>query len=461
VHLAEHGEVLEQIEATPRNWNNPNEAVRWYTSNGWRADAAGEELFREAPDLPGALATVRARLQRAFLRLLDSVNRGFSETLARSGAMLELPHAGEIIHEGVEQASARNPVAILILDACRYELGRRLAALLNEGEPVNRAEVAAAVAPLPSITALGMAFALTGSSAQLAVKIESGGWVVNAADFSGNLSQAAQRREWLRQRYKLKDRATLSVEEVLSQGAEPLSAKALGRLVFVFGDELDSDGHEGRLKITGSGYHLDRYAKVIRKLRSAGYPQIFVVTDHGFFHWRPDKDEVELKPEGDLLWVSRRAVVGHRLRSHSDLHLHGGATIQELVIPVITISWPRKSQKISAVLKPVERIERMLQKIEVASGSVQQDLSGTVDDSFVSRSVLVKAVDPSTGKALFKSDPAILEPGGNTVVMTLKKVPGAQARFGTELHLQLLDADDDELLESASVRLNVEIDDWN
>jgi hypothetical protein len=488
VHLAEHGEVLEQIEATPRNWNNPNEAVRWYTSNGWRADAAGEELFREAPDLPGALATVRARLQRAFLRLLDSVNRGFSETLARSGAMLELPHAGEIIHEGVEQASARNPVAILILDACRYELGRRLAALLNEGEPVNRAEVAAAVAPLPSITALGMAFALTGSSAQLAVKIESGGWVVNAADFSGNLSQAAQRREWRRQRYKLKDRATLSVEEVLSQGAEPLSAKALGRLVFVFGDELDSDGHEGRLKITGSGYHLDRYAKVIRKLRSAGYPQIFVVTDHGFFHWRPDKDEVELKPEGDLLWVSRRAVVGHRLRSHSDLHLrvtgselecmvprsvnafqaygglgyfHGGATIQELVIPVITISWPRKSQKISAVLKPVERIERMLQKIEVASGSVQQDLSGTVDDSFVSRSVLVKAVDPSTGKALFKSDPAILEPGGNTVVMTLKKVPGAQARFGTELHLQLLDADDDELLESASVRLNVEIDDWN
>jgi hypothetical protein len=142
-------------------------------------------------------------------------------------------------------------------------------------------------------------------------------------------------------------------------------------------------------------------------------------------------------------------------------YFHGGATIQELVIPVITISWPRKSQKISAVLKPVERIERMLQKIEVASGSVQQDLSGTVDDSFVSRSVLVKAVDPSTGKALFKSDPAILEPGGNTVAMTLKKVPGAQARFGTELHLQLLDADDDELLESASVRLNVEIDDWN
>jgi hypothetical protein len=378
-------------------------------------------------------------------------------------------------------------VAVLILDACRYELGCRLAALLNEGEPATRAEVVAAAAPLPSITALGMALALPGSAAQIATRIESGGWVVTAEGFLGNLSQAAPRRDWLRQRHKLKDRAILSVEDVLTQSSDPLTAKALGRLVFVFGDELDSDGHEGRLKITGSGYHLDRYAKVIRKLRSAGYPQIFVVTDHGFFHWRPDKDEVERKPEGDLLWVSRRAVVGYGLRSDSDLHLrvtgsdlecmvprsvnafqtyggmgyfHGGATIQELVIPVIAISWPRRSQKIAAVLKPVERIERMLQKIEVASGSVQQDLGGGVDDSFVSRSVLVKAVDPSTGKTLFKSDPAALEPGG-VIAMTLKKAPGAQAKFGVELQLQLLDADDDELLESASVRLNVEMDDWD
>ena len=279
-----------------------------------------------------------------------------------------------------------------------------------------------------------------------------------------------------------------SVDDVLNQASEPLNAKALGRLVFVFGAELDSDGHDGRLKIAGSGYHLDRYAKVVRKLRSAGYPLILVVTDHGFFHWRTEKDEVQQKPAGELQWVSRRAVVGQGLRSGSDLHLrvtgsdlecmvprnvnayqtygglgyfHGGATLQELVIPVVTIAWPRKSQPIAAVLKPVERIERMLQKIEVAPGSVQQELGGGVDDTHVSRSVLVKAVDPATGKTLFKSKPATLEPGGGTVAMTLEKVPGAHAKFGTELNLQLLDADDDQLLESTSVRLSVEMDDWD
>jgi hypothetical protein len=45
--------------------------------------------------------------------------------------------------------------------------------------------------------------------------------------------------------------------------------------------------------------------------------------------------------------------------------------------------------------------------------------------------------------------------------MTLEKVSGAQAMFGTDLNLQLLDGDDDELLESLTVRLSMEMDDWD
>ena len=103
----------------------------------------------------------------------------------------------------------------------------------------------------------------------------------------------------------------------------------------------------------------------------------------------------------------------------------------------------------------------MLQKIEVSSGSVQQDLVGGVDDTLVSRSVLVKAVDPASGKTLFKSRAASLEPGGAAISLTLDKVPGGQAKFGTDLSLQLLDADDDQLLETRAVRLNLEMDDWD
>jgi hypothetical protein len=311
---------------------------------------------------------------------------------------------------------------------------------------------------------------------------------VKADGFPGNLAVAAQRREWLRHRFKLKDRAVLSVDEVLTPGDEPLSAKSLGRLVFVFGDEVDSDGHEGRLKLTGAGYNLARYAQVIRKLRSAGYPTILITTDHGFFHWKPESDQVDQKPEGERLWNSRRAVVGRALHgglavrlqvSGSDLdcmvprgintfqtyggtgYYHGGATLQEVVIPIVTVSWPRKSKKIGAVLKPVDRIERLQQKIEVGPASVQQSLTGSVDENIVSRSVQVKVIDPKTQKTLFRSGTVVLEPGGGTAALTLKKVDGAEARRGSELLLQLLDADDDELLESLPVRLALDMDEWD
>jgi hypothetical protein len=95
--LARNAEVIQNIANSPRDWKALDEAAHWYTREGWMADAAAEELFREAPDLPGSLITVRTRLQRASLRLLDSINRTFSEVLAQTGNKLRLSFAGEVI----------------------------------------------------------------------------------------------------------------------------------------------------------------------------------------------------------------------------------------------------------------------------------------------------------------------------------------------------------------------------
>ena len=486
--FAGNAAVLQEVAKTATEWHTPAEAVVWYTSEGWRADAAGEELFREMPELPGTLMAVRARLQRAFMRLLESVSASVSEALASKGFDLGLPSAGERLLPAVEGATARSPVAVLVLDAFRFELGRRLANLLNESEPAPRAEVVAARAPLPSMTAIGMAYCLPISSGRLKPKVVSGALAVNTDDFAGNLSISEQRREWLRQSFKIKSQAILSVDQVLSSTTEQLSVKSLGRLVFAFGDEVDSDGHDGRLQLMGNEFNLARYAQAIRKLRSAGYPLILITTDHGFFHWNPEVDQVDTKPEGERLWTSRRACVGRELSgggalktrmSGSDLecviprgintfktyggvgYFHGGATLQELVIPVVTVSWPRKSRKVGAVLKPVDRIERLIQKIEVAPAGVQQDLTGGVDDNLVARAVFAKAVDATTGKTLFKSDAATLEPGGQSAALTLKRVEGAEGQRGLELRLHLIDADDDTVLETVPVKLSVDLDDWD
>jgi hypothetical protein len=488
--LAAAASLLLQHPRAEALWRSPSDAVKWFTHQGWEVDQQGEALFRYDADMPGGLVGVLSRIRKAYLRHLDATNSTFSELLSHSNLdALALPFAGVAIKELIVGATTKEPVAVVVLDACRFDLGQRLAELLNQGEPTRRAEVSAARAPIPSITALGMPLCLPGIAEQLHVSVQGKKWRVTADGFNGDLTEAEQRREWLKSTYKLKDKAVrLTVTELAdAASSEWLTAKTLGRLVFVFGDELDD--HDCVLKPFGLDQTLERYATVIRKLRTAGYHQVAVVTDHGFYHWEPALDEKEMsKPDGEILVESRRAIVGHGLAHSSALifpvtkseleacvprsvncfkthgrigFFHGGATLQELVTPVVIARWPKKARKSGVVLKPLGQITSLSPKVEVAPGSGEKDLLGSVDENLLGRNVLVKIIIPASGKVLFKSKRAVVvEPGGETRVAELERVKGAEAKSGTELQMQVLDADDEEILDRQTVTLQVELDEW-
>lgn len=496
VDLAEVAELLHQQAKVEQSWTTPAEAVTWFTERGWQVDQAGEILFREDhADLPGGLVGVRARLRQAYLRHLDHTNAAFSELLAHAKSVdplpLKLPFAGEAIKAGVDKASAKNPVAVIVLDACRYDLGYRLANLLNQGEPGRRAEILPARAPLPSITPLGMPCSLPGLAAHIQVELPDKGkaeWRVTTTGFQGNLADAAERRRWLKQTYKLDEKSFLTLAEVVDAAApEQFNAKSLGRLIFIFEDMLDD--HDQVFRPFGLDQIITRYAALVRRLRSGGYNTVLIVTDHGFFHWDPEPDEKDLsQPEGEILWKSRRAIVGRDLKHASALKVrvigsndlecaiprsvnafktygglgffHGGATLQELIIPVISVTWPQKAQKIEVVLKPVEQITSLVQRIEIAPGAIQKDLFGNVGENLLARQVVVKAVHPQTGKWLFKSKAVSVEPGGPALTVELAKNDDAAANRGDNLDLRVIDADDEEILDHRTVKLMVDLDEW-
>jgi hypothetical protein len=490
VKLAVAGGAIAHHTGSEKIWKKSSDAVTWFTKGGWDADAQAERLFVDNPKLPGGLVRVQARLRRAYLRHVDAINGVFSELLASEGVQsLGLSFAGDLIKTAAEQASAKEPIAVLVLDACRYDAGCRLADLLNRGEPARRAEVAPARAPLPSITAIGMAFCLPGDTSGLRVGVEAGKFQVSAPGFSGNLSMANQRREWLKRRFKLKDTSFLALDEVADSTKTPdLSAKSLGKLIFVFADELDD--HDCALKPIGLGQQLERYAGVIRRLRGAGYNTVHVVTDHGSFYWEPAPDEKDgEKPEGEVLFASRRAFVGRDLKPSTALKLpvpgsdleccvprsvnsfktyggigffHGGATLQELVTPVLTVRWPRKARKTNVILKPVDQITSLSQRIEVAPAALQTGLFEAIDETLLSRSVRVKVVDLASGKTLFKSKTtAQVDPGGGVVALELSKVHDAEAAVGAGLEILVEDADNDEISDRRAVTLKIELSDWD
>jgi hypothetical protein len=333
-----------------------------------------------------------------------------------------------------------------------------------------------------------MAFALADDSDRLSVELTKETpvrWRVLAEGSTLDLTTAEARREWLRRRFKLKPAATTEVKSVLEAG--PPAPREAGRVLFVFGDEFDVQGHEGELQFTGADDHIDRYVRVVRRLRDAGYSTVALVTDHGFIHWEPDQDEVESLPNGEILWRSRRAVVGRGLKhptaiaapvKGSDLEcrvprsvnafrtyggigfFHGGATLQELVTPVVVFRWPKKAEKVAAVLTPVTEITSVKPRVEVRPGASQTTMFGA-DAKLMSRQVIVKVVEPRSGRRLFKSQSYAVEPEGPAVTVALEREPNEACVRGARLHVEVRDADNDELLDRCEVELKVDLEEWD
>ncbi len=484
VELAEVAALLVQDRDAEEAWKKPEDAIDWYTSRGWELDQAGEILFKEAADLPTQMHRIRRRLRRGYLRTMDRIGRVFSALLSKSpDKVCSLPTAGEVALAELE--SQISPTAIIFLDACRLDIGWRLAGLLNQGEPVQRATVHAAAAPIPSITSLGMPFALPIKRENLRVELakDHKTFVVTAAGFDGDLKWAEQRRNWLKQSFDVKD--WLEIAEVLDGDSLKKPSRSR-KLIAVHGDELDS--HDGQLKLTGADDHLRRYVQAILKLREAGYSRVIVVTDHGFFHWQPDDHEIEDElPTGKILWKHRRAVVGHGLSHPSAVRLnvprsslevvvprstnafrtygalgffHGGATLQELVIPVVVASWPAKARKAKVVLKPVGFLTSEAPRVQVQAAGTGQLFNA--DINLLTRRVLVKIKEPLTGRLVFRhNEPVTVEPEGPVSTIQLALVtPKPQLVYGTPLVVEVLDADDEELLAREEVSLKIEITDW-
>ncbi len=483
VEMADAAALLAENRAVEANWKTVGDAIDWYCSRGWKLDEAGEQLFKESAALPTRLHRIRARLCRGYVRTLDRIGRMFSDLLARrKGNLYDLPTAGEVALEVLPRDNV--PTALVFLDACRFDLGQRLAHLLNEGEPAVRATVSAAVAPVPSITPLGMSFALPVKRDRLRVELAEDHKLfrVFVDGFDGDLKWADQRRKWLKQTLDVKD--WLEIDAVLD-GESLKKAGRSRRLIAVHGDELDS--HDGQLKITGADQHLERYARAIRKLRDAGYCRVIVLSDHGFFHWQPDDHEIVADlPAGDVLWKHRRAMVGHHLSHPSALALevpqsglevmvprgmsafrtygalgffHGGATLQEVIIPVLVAVWPVKARKTQVVLKPVGRITSEAPRVQVQAAATGQLFNP--DANLLARRVVVRVFD-TAGKLVFRHGEAVtIEPEGAPVTVQLQVTePRPEVAYGTPLSIEVLDADDDEVLVREDVTLNIDISDW-
>ena len=369
---AELGREVADLEKQVRSLSGSSgEWVEAYADRWFEVDRLQRRLdgwvarMEEEPEAEQVIAVVRLR----YDELLKQMATGFAEALESSGWTAPGARSQTSVYPD-SVAAAGSRVAYFLVDALRYEMG---AELLEQLQGAEELAINPAVAMLPSITPVGMAALLPGASASFSVNEEKGrlGTQIEQT-FMANLND---RLRFLKA--KVPDVVDLPLEKLLRMPASKLQA-TIGdsSLVLVRSQEIDLAGESGFARYVMETV-VANIARAARKLASAGVEAFVVSADHGHqFASRKEEDMRIDPPGGDTVELHRRCWIGRggatpagtirvsaaELGYHSDLDFvfprslgvfksggdlayhHGGISLQEMVVPIVTFRIPAKAE---------------------------------------------------------------------------------------------------------------------
>ncbi|MAT50436.1 MAG: TIGR02687 family protein [Porticoccaceae bacterium] len=273
-------------------------------------------------------------------------------------------------------------VCVIISDAMRYEIGDELLSLIRQEDRYS-AELEPALSTLPSYTQLGMA-ALLPNKALTITDNESGTVMVDGQSSQGT----ANRTKILQADLDGRGRAIKADEFMALNRDECREVLKDNDVLYIYHNRIDHTGdkmHSEGQAFEAAQQTLDDLIRLIKKLTAANANNLLVTADHGFVYQDRELDESDFlsaSVEGDsILYQDRRFVFGKGLVSSPAFHhfssvqlgldgdvevqipksinrlrlkgsgsrfVHGGASLQEVVIPVLKVKKKRQSD-VSAV----------------------------------------------------------------------------------------------------------------
>ncbi|MFZ4858544.1 MAG: BREX-1 system phosphatase PglZ type A [Desulfuromonadaceae bacterium] len=268
-------------------------------------------------------------------------------------------------------------IIVIISDALRYEIGEELIGLIRQ-EDRYTAKLDPALAMLPSYTQLGMAALLPNRELSLA-QDDTGAAFVNGISSQGTANRTRILAESVEQRS-----TAVKADEIMRLNGD--DCRALLRdhdLIYVYHNRIDATGDKQvseERAFEAVEETLLEIIRLIKKLAAANANNLLITTDHGFIYQNRAIDESDFlgaEASGStVLFRDRRFVIGKgmndnqglrtftvsqlgltgdqqvqipksinrlRLKGSGSRYVHGGASLQETVIPVIQINKKRQS----------------------------------------------------------------------------------------------------------------------
>jgi PglZ domain len=471
------------LAAAPRSpWSHLNDAIAWYSKTGWQVERAGEEILQHLSKPNLDLLNIITPIRNAFYARWEDYMLQWTELWMQAGCpQLELSTQGKWL---AEQLKGTRATAVLVIDALRYDIGMGLKEMVNRREGVERAQVFPARTALPTITALGMGVALPLDESELHAELVKGKWELyqKGHESSGeNLSIAENRREWLRKHMKVAPEAMLNIKD--SEAGKIPAPQGRQPRLFIFDNILDKLGHDEELEMMGSEEVQKRYLRAIEQLQDKGWQRILIVTDHGFIYWSGYHESRVPFPRLDPEYISRRALAypastqisgpqalapGGKwrvafssgaacFRTYGGLgYFHGGASLQEWVIPCIKIEWPSKARPVDIAIQPIAQILSLRPKITL--DVLKEHLFASEDT--LARQIEVSMREQKQKTILFEAPTTLVTPERDTITVQLEAVEGVEAERNTKMVIEVRDARTGKIIASEITTLMVAIENW-
>ncbi|WOG28765.1 PglZ domain-containing protein [Endozoicomonas sp. 8E] len=410
-------------------------------------------------DAHGLMHPLQLQVRQQYGRLIVSLQTLFTRHLSQSG----WPFPGRLANTEVfdklvapKLSQSGHKVAYLMVDALRYELGVALEQQLTEDGKV---ELTPALAQLPSITLVGMASLLPDASTGLTINnIDN---KLLPAINGQKVKNVNQRMDLIRKRYGHRFQEGRLEEFVRNR----LKLEAGTELLVLRSVEID--GHFEHHPDTAPNEIINALKRIrvaIHKLKDAGFNEVVIATDHGFFmNTHAQAGDTIGKPSGDWLTIHERCLLGDGsvdsnhyelstekvgIRSNMAklagprtmasyrsgmLYYHGGASLQECVVPVITVKLEASKQtaieQAKVVLNYKNGAKRITTRMPVLEIAVETDDMFSTGSDF---EILLEAQDKN-GNVVGEA-----KPGGevNPATGTITLKPGNKVPITVKMQVE-------------------------
>ena len=367
--------------------DSPDEYIATYADGGYKVDLNYRKAVRYfkklvPADFPDSInpEDIQNSLNERYEKHIDKLNRSWVQCLSEiefDYANLQAPKQFDFYQTEILDLDQK--VAVIISDALRYEAAREFLSGLH-GDPQNTAEIRHMIASIPSKTNVGMGQLLPGKKT----------FEKSEISIDGNKYSSIEQRAQILKKFK-ENSAAISYADLDALSLQEKREVFKNEVVYVYHDVIDSIGdkraseHRTFEAVSDAIEELKRLVKTLHA--SLNVAKVLITADHGFlyndrkiedrdkeemkasdavqvhnrFFLSTKKEEMELgysiplsnttKFETDF-WVNipysvnryKRQGVGHQF-------VHGGASLQELVVPLIESS--RKREEVSKKVSPM------------------------------------------------------------------------------------------------------------